>query len=116
MGKKFTNLPDLPFVAITWADAWVDGTEAIALTDVALKHKASMHTTIGWLLYKTPDGISVANEYCQEDETFRGRTYIPSGMLVSILNMKLSKLPDHQKKTAKLVASVPGSGPVKSEE
>ncbi|MGE3341516.1 MAG: hypothetical protein AB7J46_06505 [Candidatus Altimarinota bacterium] len=84
------ELPELPFVACVWNDAWVDGTEAVAVSDVHLKHKASVHITTGWLLYKNDEGVSVANEFCPDDETYRGRTYIPAGMIVDIKEFKLT--------------------------
>ena len=93
--SSFSNPHGLPFVCISWADAWCDATEAVALSDVKLKHKASIHETTGWLLYQDGEGVSVANEFCPEDETYRGRTFIPASMLnaVTILNLSKKKTP-----------------------
>ena len=89
--SNFSNPHGLSFVCISWKDAWVDGTEAVALSDVKLKHKASIHETTGWLLYQDEEGVSLANEFCPEDETYRGRTFIPAGMLISITILNLTK-------------------------
>ena len=81
----------LKLVLCIWKDAWVDGTDPVSQNDAHLKHRASIHETIGWLLFQNEDGISIANEYCPEDETYRGRTYIPNGMLVSTTPFNLTK-------------------------
>ena|SRR3990167_9633247 len=85
------KLPSLPFAICSWKDAWIDGTEAVALNDVHLNHKASMHHTAGWVLFNNDEGLSIANEYCSEDETYRGRTYIPAGMILKLEIYSLTK-------------------------
>ena len=81
----------LPIVLCEWDDAWVDGTESVSITDVPLNHKASVQQTLGWLLLENESGISIANEYCPEDKTYRGRTYIPKGMIRSVTPFHLVK-------------------------
>lgn len=85
------NLPELQFAYVIWNDAWCDATEAIAVTDAHLNHRASVHITTGWILFQDENGLSIANEYCPADQTYRGRTYIPIGMLVSVNIVKFSK-------------------------
>ena len=85
------RLPKLPFAVVSWSDAWVDGTEAVSLADVALKHHAMIHLTAGWILYQNEEGISIANEFCPDDETYRGRSFIPAEMKPKVTFLKLSK-------------------------
>lgn len=83
-------------VKVCWRDAWVSGTEPINLEEVHLKHRPMLMTTLGWLLMEDEDGVSVANEqYVDDDglETYRGRTFIPRGMVISVEPMRKPKKP-----------------------
>ena len=76
-------------VSVAWNDAWVDGDGAVSLDDVALSHHPKVITTLGWLLYEDEHGVSIANEYF--DDVYRGRTFIPRAMIISIVSYQLTK-------------------------
>ena len=78
------NHTTLPLVRVTWADAWIRAEEPVTLADVAVSHKPLIIHTLGYLLKEDETGISIANEYYDEDLTYRGRTFIPHAMVLTI--------------------------------
>lgn len=81
------SVKHLPLVLVVWDDAHADASEALSLDDVAVKHRAAVFQTVGWLLRDDGLGVSVANERCldQGDEVYRGRTFIPRSLIKSIV-------------------------------
>lgn len=67
-------------VIVNWKDAY-----GSAARDFA--HEPLIITTVGWLLCKDKNGVSVANER-QEDGAYRGQTFIPSGMVQRIKTIR----------------------------
>jgi hypothetical protein len=62
-------------VAVTWNDA--HGADGV----FDPKDHAPVTTlTIGWLLCRDANGVSIANER-HEDGNYRGQTFIPAGMV-----------------------------------
>lgn len=78
----------LPLAVVVWHDAWVKE-EPILLDDAKTTHLPTTVTTIGWVLYEDEKGISLANEHY--DASWRGRTFIPKAMIVSVTPFKLAK-------------------------
>ena len=76
--------PTQPFVEVVWNDAWVRADEPVTLADVAASHKPMVIHTLGYLLREDEVGVSLANEFYDEDGTFRGRTFIYRPMLISV--------------------------------
>ncbi len=90
----------LPLVRVVWKDAWIDTDAFVTIETAHIKHKPMPIETIGWLVVDNESGISIANERSLEDEdSYRGRTYIPRGMIVSIEPFKAVK-PRKSKKPA----------------
>lgn len=77
-----------PLVVVVWHDAWVRE-DPVALIDAPMHHIPTEVTTIGWVLHQDAVGISLANEYY--DESWRGRTFIPAGMIQSVTPFKLAR-------------------------
>ncbi len=84
------NDTKLPLVLVEWDDAWADATTAVTEKDVGDSHRAEVIRTLGWLLRDDEIGISVAAEYCA-DGSYRGRSFIPRGMVRSMTFYKLTK-------------------------
>lgn len=78
----------LPLVIVTWDDAFT-AESGITLQDVTAHHKPEVITTIGWVLRDNEVGIMLANEFY--DETYRGRTFIPRGMVKTMTVYTLTK-------------------------
>jgi hypothetical protein len=70
-----------PLVAVKWLDA--HGSSTIAYAEHEIPHAAIVVITEGRLLRDDEAGITLANERCA-DHTWRGVTFIPSGMIVSV--------------------------------
>jgi hypothetical protein len=70
----------LPLLIVTWDDAWGDSVAAITEKDAHEQHRPEVIHTIGWAIFEDNDGISLVSEIC-EDGTYRGRSFIPHGMI-----------------------------------
>ncbi len=81
----------LPFVEVTWNDAWVDGADPVNLADVAASHKPKVIKTLGYLLLDNDVGISLANEHYEDEDVYRGRTFIHRPMVVTVTPFALTK-------------------------
>jgi hypothetical protein len=79
---------DLPLVLVEWLDASTDN-EPITTESVDGVHRPMVMHTLGWLLKADDIGVTVVNEYY--DSTYRGRTFIPAGMIVSVIPYTLSR-------------------------
>jgi hypothetical protein len=72
--------PTFPLVALTWLDAH----GSISPSEVhEIPHAPIKITTYGLLMRDDEAGVSVANEACH-DGTYRGVTFVPRGMVVSV--------------------------------
>jgi hypothetical protein len=87
----------LPFVAVEWEDAWGDSHSEVTIEQVAELHKPKLMITEGRLLASDETGVSLFNERSPEDGTYRGRTFIPRGMIVSVIHYRLTKKNDGTK-------------------
>jgi hypothetical protein len=72
------------FVTVTWDDAWADGVDDTTLDKVHEKHKPIVMETRGWLALDDVAGVSLFYERTQDRVSYRGRTFIPRGMVVSV--------------------------------
>lgn len=82
------------FVEICWEDAWVDDDNFATPHGLALTHRPMIVRTRGWLIKDDEIGVSVANEESRTEDdgtVFRGRTFIPRAMIVSITPFNLAK-------------------------
>lgn len=82
------GLTNLPLVVVEWNDACTFDSGA-TLKDIAASHRPEVVTTIGWLLLDDTAGISMASEFY--DDTYRGRSFIPRAMVVSVTPFTLTK-------------------------
>jgi hypothetical protein len=85
MGTEHT----LPLVLVQWNDANVGGDDVVTLDNVDSFHKPTVVHTLGWLMKQDADGLTLVNEFY--NECYRGRTYIPAGMVIDITPFKLTK-------------------------
>lgn len=79
----------LPFVKVVWNDAWGKAEDNVNLENVAATHDPVVVTTLGWLLLSDAKGVSLANEFYED--YYRGRTFIPRGMVVTETEMRIHK-------------------------
>ncbi len=80
-------MPRPRLVLVTWNDAQAGGAEDY---DKARHHKPSVMQTLGWLMDQDDTGISIACERYHENgkDYFRGSTFVPSGMVISVKRAK----------------------------
>lgn len=74
-----------PLVAVTWLDA--HGSATAELEEHELPSEPARYTTYGLLVKECPAGIVVAAEETPQ-RTYRGWTFIPSGMVVEIKHLE----------------------------
>lgn len=81
----------MEFVEVEWLDAWQDAENFQSAHGITLTHKPLVVKTLGWLMVRDEIGVSIANERTHEaeTETFRGRTFIPHGMVQSVTPYRL---------------------------
>lgn len=79
------------FVIVEWHDAWADNEEFVKTDKVDENHKPAVIETAGWLLVDNEVGLSIFNERAPQEGCWRGRTFVPRGMLVSLERVKLTK-------------------------
>lgn len=83
-----------PLVAVVWDDAYGDvGGEATAEDTARDFHRPEVYTTFGLLLVEDERGVTVASDYRADSQTYRGRTFIPRGMITTIHRLGLPKAP-----------------------
>jgi len=79
----------LPLVVVVWNDAWVKGDAPVVLSEVKHEHHPMPVTTLGYLLHEDDAGVQIANEFY--DDSYRGRTFIPRALVVSVTHHTLAK-------------------------
>lgn len=52
------------------------------MDEAALKHRPMVFLSPGWLLRSDETGVSVAVEWCETDDTYRGHTFVPRALVV----------------------------------
>jgi len=72
------------FCEVTWEDAWCDGVDDVTFENVGDKHKPVLMITRGWVLIDNDIGVSMFYEKQADSTSYRGRTFIPKGMIKSI--------------------------------
>jgi hypothetical protein len=78
----------LPLVLVEWDDAWTDH-EPITEYAAGIAHGPERLRTLGWVLKEDDVGITVVNEFYGDE--YRGRTFIPRGMVRSVTRYTLQK-------------------------
>lgn len=97
-------------VICVWEDAHGDAHREVTEDD--LPHRPMIMKTIGWLLKQDDKGVSIANEHCSDGDAmcYRGCTFVPAGMIISITPFKL-QTPRKTRPANEKVPSVPPGTP-----
>ncbi len=77
----------VPFVEVTWLDAWGDGTLEVYIKDAVEKNKPLPMRTRGWLLCDNDDGVLLASEISGVD-SYRSISFVPRGMMTGQREIK----------------------------
>lgn len=86
-------------VALKWHDA--HGSATSAFNEHEIPHAPIEITTYGLLLRDDQEGVSVANEVCN-DGTYRGHSFVPRALIVDMIDLGEPKA-----KRKRRVAAVP---------
>lgn len=90
-----------PLVCCIWDDAHGDvGSEASEGDTRRDFHEPVVYHTFGLLVVDDERGVTVAQDFCAKDNTFRGRTFIPKGMIKELIFLGVPKRPRVRKSTA----------------
>ncbi len=79
------DVPLFSLVKVIWRDAHGSATGAYSLHEIP--HEAIEVMSYGLLLRQDEVGVSIASERCGDD-TYRGYTFMPKGMVVSVTPIK----------------------------
>jgi hypothetical protein len=72
--------PECPLVLVTWRDAWFDFDEP----DPEEARADYLVRTVGFLVRRTPQFVSIAQEVLPDGDGFRAVTHIPVAVVESI--------------------------------
>lgn len=75
------GLADKKFKLIIWEDANGNAAAEYADADMPGFHKAAVYHSWGWVVISDDRGVSLVNEWCPKDESYRSRMFIPRGMI-----------------------------------
>ncbi len=86
MAKPTHSFPkNRPFVAVLWHDPHsLDSTEVINAEDTHRLHRSLPMITHGYVMKEDGEGISVASEYCGEND-FRNTTFIMRELILEVV-------------------------------
>lgn len=77
---------------VTWNDAHGDPMQQVWTSEELQSHKPIVVETIGWLYQEDDIGVTLFQEVIHDDTlSFRGKTFIPRGMIVSIETLTISR-------------------------
>lgn len=78
-------------ILVHWLDASGDLTKQVWSGD-EVKHEPLHVYTLGYLWKEDDIGVTMFTEYIEDDEvSFRGRMFIPKGMIVEVSTLNVSK-------------------------
>ena len=80
--------PALQLALILWDDAWSDQ-EPVTEYAAGVAHAPEQINTLGWILRDDEIGITVVNEFY--GDKYRGRTFIPRGMVRTVTRYTLQR-------------------------
>lgn len=97
--------------AVSWSDAHSDLDQAWIQAD-GFSHSALRVTTVGWVVKEDSEGVTLFSESIADSESasYRSRTFIPRGMVVTIEPLSVRKSrPRKPASETSSPASVPAS-------
>lgn len=75
------RLPEKRFALVVWEDANGNATTEYAEGDMPGVHRPAVYHSWGWIVISDERGVSLVNEWCPKDESYRSRMFIPRGMI-----------------------------------
>lgn len=85
------------FAIVRWLDAWSDGVDDTSAEKAFESHKPVEMETRGWILMDDEVGVSMFYERHSDKSAYRGRTFIPRGMIKSIEDFPVKRKPKASK-------------------
>jgi hypothetical protein len=104
-----TPLANLPLVCVLWLDAHDGKAGEYTKTEILQDyHKPAIIRTFGLLLIDNEEGVTLVKEITSEDDeegetTYRGRGFIPRGMVKELVNLGVPKRPRRRTPSSKKV-------------
>lgn len=81
------TFPKLPFAHCRWMDAHSPAaTDVYNLSSINDVHGSMPIVTSGWLLREDTQGLTLASEWCGQDD-YRGITHIPASMIEEVVKL-----------------------------
>lgn len=93
------------FAIVRWLDAWADGVDDTPLDKVHEKHKPLEMETRGWIGLDNEIGVSLFYERTGDASSYRGRTFIPRGMIISVEDFPPKRKPRAKRALSAILAN-----------
>lgn len=72
-------------VSVSWGDAFGDAMQQTWTVEEIASHAPLVVQTVGWLYKEDEIGVTLFTDFIDGDApSFRGKTFIPRGMIISI--------------------------------
>lgn len=86
---KSIGLLDKKFALVIWEDANGNATSEYAEDDMPGQHRPAVYHSWGWVVISNERGVTLVNEWCPKDESYRSRMFLPRGMILeeTVLNV-----------------------------
>ncbi len=92
-------LAPVPLVCVIWEDAHGDVNNESNADDLKREfHKPYVYHTFGLCIVDNEVGVSLVNDFCPDDKTYRGRSFIPRGMIREVIKLGTPKKRAERKK------------------
>ena len=97
------------FVIVEWNDAWQDQENFVTAHGIAATHEPMPVETMGLLIEDDDAGISIINERApaKDQDTYRGRTFIPRLMIKTVTPYKLVRITPRKPRKKKADDKIP---------
>lgn len=91
------ELAPKPLSVVLWLDAHGGSVDDYAEDELNHIHSAKPLSTWGFILKDDEKGITLFHEWSPEDGRWRGRRFIPRGMIVEVIELGMQRRPRKKK-------------------
>lgn len=84
---------EYPLVRVSWLDAHSGANYLTEYSADDIPHGPAHAYTVGYMIRNDEKGITVMGEFFPDDAQFRGRTFIPAGMVLGVDKLRIASKP-----------------------
>lgn len=91
MTANRVDLPNKRFALVIWEDANGNATSEYSDDDMPGFHRPAIYYSWGWVVISDARGVSLVNEWCPKEESYRSRMFIPRGMVLEEIVLSVAR-------------------------